>query len=208
MFMQIRWTRFVSCLTSCSRLLYSPSVFSLMIMISMFLWRVWTPGRDWQCITLAKRSKLVLLMHTETKKNNRSLYISGNKHRRQAQSMICNVLLDLSPKDVISGFDRGRHGMIGFYVTCRGNSQVNITKVSWSRYKPHSTCSFLNHSFLLVTQTRRFFLPLRATPLRRMAMMALFMSSSFSSAELTCTTSKSTGTQLNLQHKHTKNMKS
>lgn len=40
--------------------------------------------------------------------------------------MIRNVLLDLSPKDVISGFDRGRHGMIGFYVTCQGNSQGNI----------------------------------------------------------------------------------
>lgn len=49
------------CLTSCSRLLYSPSVFSLMIMMSMFLWRVWTPGSDWQCITLANRSKLVLV---------------------------------------------------------------------------------------------------------------------------------------------------
>lgn len=48
------------CLTSCSRLLYSPSVFSLMIMMSMFLWRVWTPGSDWQCITLANKSKLVL----------------------------------------------------------------------------------------------------------------------------------------------------
>lgn len=48
-------------LTSCSRLLYSPSVFSLMIMMSMFLWRVWTPGSDWQCITLANKSKLVLV---------------------------------------------------------------------------------------------------------------------------------------------------
>jgi len=26
----------------------------------MFLWRVWTPGSDWQCITLAYRSRLVL----------------------------------------------------------------------------------------------------------------------------------------------------
>lgn len=46
--------------TSCSRLLYSPSVFSLMIMMSIFLCRVLTPGRDWQCITLAYRSKVVL----------------------------------------------------------------------------------------------------------------------------------------------------
>lgn len=42
--------------------------------------------------------------------------------------------------------------------------------------------------------------PLRATLLRRMAVMALLISSSLSKAELTCTTSKSTGTQLNLQH--------
>lgn len=48
-------------LTSCSRLLYSPSVFSLMIMMSMFLWRVMTPGSDRQCITLANKSKLVLV---------------------------------------------------------------------------------------------------------------------------------------------------
>lgn len=50
-------------LTSCSRLLYSPSVFSLMMMMSIFLWRVCTPGRDWQCITLAYKSRLVLLEH-------------------------------------------------------------------------------------------------------------------------------------------------
>lgn len=62
-------TVFVWGQTSCSRLLYSPSVFSLMIMISMFLWRVWTPGSDWQCITLAKRSKLVLFICKESEKN-------------------------------------------------------------------------------------------------------------------------------------------
>lgn len=61
-------TVFVWGQTSCSRLLYSPSVFSLMIMISMFLWRVWTPGSDWQCITLAKRSKLVLFICKESEK--------------------------------------------------------------------------------------------------------------------------------------------
>lgn len=54
--------------TSCSRLLYSPSVFSLMIMMSTFLWRVLTPGRDWQCITLAYRSREVL-QREESRKN-------------------------------------------------------------------------------------------------------------------------------------------
>lgn len=48
---------------------------------------------------------------------------------------------------------------------------------------------------------QRACLPLRATPFRRMAVMAFLMSSSLSSAELTFTTSKSTGTQLNLRRK-------
>lgn len=46
--------------TLCSRLLYSPSVLSLMITMSMFLWRVLTLGSDWQRITLVYRSKVVL----------------------------------------------------------------------------------------------------------------------------------------------------
>ena len=53
------------------------------------------------------------------------------------------------------------------------------------------SCVFPNFYFHIL-------LPLRATPLRRMAVMALFMSSSLVMAELTFTTSKSTGTQLNL----------
>lgn len=65
-------------LTSCSRLLYSPSVFSLMIMMSMFLWRVWTPGRDWQCITLANKSKLVLVW-----KHSRNNVSHSNKDKTQ-----------------------------------------------------------------------------------------------------------------------------
>lgn len=75
------------CLTSCSRLLYSPSVFSLMIMMSMFLWRVWTPGRDWQCITLANRSKLVLLVHIWTpggrRRDNNGLTDTMDKHMEE-----------------------------------------------------------------------------------------------------------------------------
>lgn len=47
-------------LTSCSRLLYSPSVFSRTMRMSMSRCRVSTPGRLWQWITLAYRSRLVL----------------------------------------------------------------------------------------------------------------------------------------------------
>uniref|UniRef100_A0A0E9PUX0 Uncharacterized protein n=1 Tax=Anguilla anguilla TaxID=7936 RepID=A0A0E9PUX0_ANGAN len=46
-------------------------------------------------------------------------------------------------------------------------------------------------------------LPLSATPLRLMAVMALLMSSSLSNPEFTLTTSKSTGTQLNLNNSRT-----
>ncbi|PWA30906.1 hypothetical protein CCH79_00010755, partial [Gambusia affinis] len=61
-----------------SQLLYSPSVFSLMIMMSMFLCRVWTPGRDWQCITLAYRSKLVTTPET--------IYNPGDREHRTVSS--------------------------------------------------------------------------------------------------------------------------
>lgn len=46
--------------TSCSRLLYSPSVFSRTIRMSMSWCRVATPGRLLQWITLANRSRVVL----------------------------------------------------------------------------------------------------------------------------------------------------
>lgn len=52
----------------------------------------------------------------------------------------------------------------------------------------------------LIEKKEAVCLPFRATPFRRMAVMALFMSSSVSKAELTFTISKSTGTQVNLQH--------
>ncbi len=42
--------------TSCSSWLYSPSVFSLMTMMSMSLWRAGTPGSDRQCTRLANNS--------------------------------------------------------------------------------------------------------------------------------------------------------
>lgn len=122
-------TVFVWGQTSCSRLLYSPSVFSLMIMISMFLWRVWTPGSDWQCITLAKRSKLVLFICKESEKKNpttTTIGQFGDNHRRQAQSVIFKIFLVLLPEDVIPGLDRRRHGVFGFYVTYQGRSKGHI----------------------------------------------------------------------------------
>lgn len=134
-------TVFVWGQTSCSRLLYSPSVFSLMIMISMFLWRVWTPGSDWQCITLAKRSKLVLFICKESrgkKKTTTTIGQLGDSHRRQAQSVTFKILLVLLPEDVIPGLDRRCHGVFGFYVTYQGRSKGHIQLKCLSLLtKPH-----------------------------------------------------------------------
>lgn len=80
--------------------------------------------------------------------------------------------------------------MFGFYVTYQGIESYTSALTTLTRDSIYPV-----HGVL-----KDFCRPLRATPLRRMAVMALFISSLVSKAELTCTTSKSTGTQLNLQH--------
>lgn len=109
------------------------------------------------------------------------------------------INLILLPKDAVSGFDRWWHRMFGFYVTCCGgwNSITVESHGVLVNHTSHPGSPFMSRK----KHIKRACLPLRATPFRRMAVMAFLMSSSLSSAELTCTTSKSTGTQLNLRRK-------
>lgn len=182
------------CLTSCSRLLYSPSVFSLMIMMSMFLWRVWTPGRDWQCITLANKSKLVLMWK---RKVETMAYVTI-----ETKLGLCQGFKNLF-KILTGGRRFWIWQMVASYVWF-----LCYLLWGWNSVTVETHGVLVNHTSHLgspfMTSKKHFkraCLPLRATPFRRMAVMAFLMSSSLSSAELTCTTSKSTGTQLNLRRK-------
>lgn len=106
------------------------------------------------------------------------------------------INLKLLPEDAVSGFDRWWHRMFGFYVTCCGGEIVESCGVLVN-HTSHPGSPFMTSK----KHIKMACLPLRATPFRRMAVTAFLMSSSLSSAELTCTISKSTGTQLNLRRK-------
>lgn len=157
-----------------------------MIMMSMFLWRVWTPGSDWQCITLANKSKLVLVWKYQAET---TAHVTT-----KTKDGLCQGFGDQFKTLTEGGY---------FWIWQKVASYVwFLCYLLWNNITVMA--SHLGSPFMISMKEKIAWVPLRATPLRRMAVMALLMSSSLSRAELTCTTSKSTGTQLNLQKKCTK----
>lgn len=147
------------------------------------------------------RKKILVIYHHQTQRI-KLRKTCKPADERESLSREQNVSLKLLPKEIISGFDRWCHGMFGFYVTYQESkvmSQLYFGLII--NYKLLTAELFLYYTHAAsAKEKKQACLPLRATPLRRMAVMALLISSSVSKAELTCTTSKSTGTQLNLQH--------
>lgn len=160
-----------------------------MIMMSMSLWRVWTPGRDWQCITLANKSKLVLVWKHQAE-------TTVILQQRPNSSLAKNLKIETLTEGCCFWIWQMVASYAWFlcYLSWGWNGVTLESHGGLVNRTSHPRSPFMAAK----KHINKAGLPLRATPFRRMAVMAFLMSSSFSSAELTCTTSKSTGTQLNL----------